>query len=378
MFLLNANQQEWIEEINKIEADLREHGEKESEFPYENIELLKKIGYTKFTLPKEFGGQEASLYDFLLCQEAIAKGDGPTALSIGWHVGIMQELVENRRWDDTLFKWMCTQVADGALLNRAASEKNTGSPTRGGMPETTAILEGDEWVISGRKIFTTLSPVLDYFLVSATILDRNEIGDFLVPRNTVGLSIEETWDSVAMSTTGSHDIVLHNVRIPKNYFVENITQTRKNQPKTNGWLLHIPACYLGIATAARDYAVEFAKNYKPNSIQGAICTLPNVKALIGEMELLIYSARTTLYNTARAYDDSNDKAKLAPQLGAAKHIVTNHALEIVDKAMRIVGLRGLSQSSPLHRYYLNVRAGLHNPPMDDSVITLLATKAITE
>jgi alkylation response protein AidB-like acyl-CoA dehydrogenase len=71
----------------------------------------------------------------------------------------------------------------------------------------------------------------------------------------------------------------------------------------NGWLLHIPACYLGIAQAARDYAVKFATEYSPNSINGTISELPNIQTLIGHMDLELMKARHFLYSTAELYDD---------------------------------------------------------------------------
>ncbi|WP_314733404.1 acyl-CoA dehydrogenase family protein [Anaerobacillus sp. CMMVII] len=64
------------------------------------------------------------------------------------------------------------------------------------------------------------------------------------------------------------------------------------------------------------------------------------------------------------------------ELGAVKHSVVNHAIKIVDLAMRVTGARSLSEKNPLQRYYRDVRAGLHNPPMDDATILLLADDAI--
>jgi alkylation response protein AidB-like acyl-CoA dehydrogenase len=67
---------------------------------------------------------------------------------------------------------------------------------------------------------------------------------------------------------------------------------------------------------------------------------------------------------------------MGPELSAVKHIVTNGAARIVDIAMRIVGARSLYRSNPMQRYYRDVRAGLHNPPMDDMVISLLSKRAL--
>lgn len=129
----------------------------------------------------------------------------------------MKELAENRSWNDEMFKWFCEEVRNGALFNRAATEPKTGSPTRGGKPETIAVQQGEKWIINGRKTFTTMAPVLDYFIISASMEGREEVGEFVIPRNTLGVSIEETWDSVAMRGTASHDLVLQNVEIESRF-----------------------------------------------------------------------------------------------------------------------------------------------------------------
>ncbi|MEH7075334.1 acyl-CoA dehydrogenase family protein [Neobacillus drentensis] len=347
----------------------------EGSFPYDNIDDLKNSGYTTLTVPSHYGGKEITLYELIRHQETIAEGDGATALSIGWHMGIIMNLNEKKTWKQGVFKTLCEQVKKGALINSAQSESTTGSPTRGGKPETTAEKTQNGWVINGRKIFTTMSPVLDFFIVSATIKETEEIANFLIPRTTDGLIIEETWDSIALRGTGSHDLIL------KNCFVENENLVEEFNPsgkKVNGWLLHIPACYLGIAKAAQRYAIQFAKEYSPNSIVGPIIELPNVQQKLGEIELKVLQSEYFLYGVAKQWDSSNDdeREKMGACLGAAKLSVTNLAIEVVDLAMRIVGAKSLSLSNPLQRYYRDVRAGLHNPPMDDMTLNLLAKNSI--
>ena len=68
-----------------------------------------------------------------------------------------------------------------------------------------------------KKNFTTMAPVLDYFIISASMEGQEEVGEFVIPRNTLGVSIEETWDSVAMRGTASHDLVLQNVEIESRF-----------------------------------------------------------------------------------------------------------------------------------------------------------------
>ena len=365
--------------LEKTAKNFRERAQKHDEentFPFENFEDLKEIAYPTLSIPKKYGGLGISLEEMLKGQEIIAKYDGSTALSIGWHMGITKHLGETSAWNESIYEAFAKDVLEtGALLNNAATEPATGSPTRGGKPETYAVETEDGWVINGRKSFTTLAPILDYFVVSTSIDGTDKVGNFLIRRELDGVSIDETWDSVGMKATGSHDLVLENVKVKKEDLVQYITPGDK---AAQGWLLHIPACYLGIAKAAQQYAINFATSYSPSSIKGTIADIPTVRQRIGEMELRVLEMSTFLYTVARKWDESNEEERqlMKPELGAVKLSVVNKALETVDLAMRIVGARSLSAKNPLQRYYRDVRAGLHNPPMDDMTIMVLAEDSI--
>ena len=186
-------------------------------------------------------------------------------------------------------------------------------------------------------------PVLTYFLTSAWIEEKEKIGFFLVHRDIKGVSIEETWDVISMRGTSSNDLVLKDVVVQESDLVE--LPEFASGGKINGWLLHIPATYLGIAQAARDYAVHFANTHSPNSLNGTIAQLPNVQQLIGEMDLELTKARFTIYGVASAYDNIATRDLLSNEVGVAKHTVTNAAVTIVDKAMRLVGAKSLQEQS---------------------------------
>ncbi|ASK62561.1 acyl-CoA dehydrogenase [Virgibacillus phasianinus] len=365
-----------LEEKVKPFTDRSQEYDEKASFPFENFKVLKEIGYPALTVPKEYGGLGISLYEMLRHQETIAKADGSTALSIGWHMGLTKFLGEHHIWEEAKYQAFTRDVLEtGALLNNAATEPATGSPTRGGKPETVASKTKDGWIINGRKTFTTLAPILSYFVVSASIDGSDQVANFLIKRERSGLEVDETWDSIAMRGTGSHDLVLNDVKVDDSDLVQYMTPGKK--PAT-GWLLHIPACYLGIARAAQKYAVEFATNYSPNSINGTISELPNVKQKIGEMELRVMQNQHFLYSVARKWDESSEDVRqtMKPELGAVKLSVVNQAVEIVDLAMRIAGARSLSRQNPLQRYYRDVRAGIHNPPMDDMTVMQLASTSI--
>lgn len=200
-------------------------------------------------------------------------------------------------------------------------------------------------------------------------------------RTASGVTLEETWDTLGMRATGSHDIVLDHVFVPDEYVMGIYApgQSKGGIDDGDGWMMHIPACYLGIAYAARDYALDFAKNYTPNSLKEPIATLPHIRQWLGQIDSELRLARTALYDIADRWDRlPEERASMRPEFGWVKFNATHLAAQVVDKAMKIVGGASLSRSLPLERYYRDVRAGLHNPPMEDAVLQMLAKSALEE
>lgn len=380
-FIKNERQLQLYEKAEKL-ADLVKQrvpeAEKSAALPLGNLQDLKASGYVTLSLPKEYGGEALSLYELLLLQERLAAGDGSTALSIGWHMGITMELSEQKLWPKEKFAMIAKEIGEHKkVLNRVASEAATGSPTRGGIPETRAVPSGDFYILNGRKTFSTMASVLDYFIVSAYADDKKSICWFLIEKGTPGVHVDHTWDTLGMRGTGSDDLVLDDVKVPADSLVEIMDRSKKPTPK--GWLLHIPACYLGIAIAARNDAITFATSYQPNSLDTTISEVPHVKQKIGEMDLKLMQARHFMYRIAEIWDEDPDRRNLlGPELAAVKTVTTNIATEVVDLSMRIAGGKGLSKKFRFEQYYRDVRAGLHNPPMDDMVLQMLAGRALKD
>ncbi|HET7656736.1 MAG TPA: acyl-CoA dehydrogenase family protein [Bacillales bacterium] len=381
-FVKNDRQRQLLDRAGQLADRFAERSEgfdQESQFPFANFHDLKEEGFLSLTIPKEYGGQSLPLYDFLLVLERLAQGDASTALGLGWHLGILMDLAERREWKENVFEELCREVVDkGVLVNRAATEPATGSPTRGGKPETLAKRKDDQWVLSGRKTFTTMAPGLNYAIVTASIEDSDEVGGFIVPCEHEGVTIKETWDTLGMRGTRSDDFIMKDVVLPKKSLVE-IHETKGKKRSPMGWLLHIPATYIGVAAAAKDFAVQFAKDYSPNSLPGPIKDVPHIQQKIGEMELELLKVRALLYSVAERWDNDPDiRPSMQADLAAVKTVGTNAAVQVVDLAMRVVGGRSISRSMPLERYYRDVRAGIHNPPNDDITISALAKEALEE
>lgn len=360
----------------------------EGHFHRENFEDLHRAGYLALTVPRDFGGGGASLLDVVLAQERLARGDASTALIASMQLINVARFAYGVSGPNALLEQIYRDVVqEGALINSAASEPATGSPSRGGRPTTTARRQTDgSWLINGHKNFTTGSNVLKYFIVSCSLEDEvpesaglkplsADRGNFLVAAGTPGLRVEDTWNTLGMRGSASNDVLLENVHVGPTAYMDEYLPI--SLPKGHGpaWISSTVAIYLGIATAARDAAVQFAQKRRPNSLNQSIATVPHIQEKIAQMELTLLQSRAVLFGVIEQYMH-NPASVHESQFAAAKYLVNNHAVEVVDLAMRVVGGASLSLAFPLQRYYRDVRAGLHQPPMDDVTIAQLARHAL--
>jgi alkylation response protein AidB-like acyl-CoA dehydrogenase len=180
-----------------------------------------------------------------------------------------------------------------------------------------------------------------------------------------------------MRATCSHTVVLEDVDVTLDAEVPRPAPGGDTVPHERGWSLSVAAVYLGVAEAARDFAIRFARGRKPTALGGdkSIATLPNIRERAGRMDLLLYEARGLLVSTARAWD-AEPSSSMDGALAAAKVVTSNNAIAVAEEAMRLVGGSSLDRSAPLERYYRDVRGGLHHPPQDDAALALLARLAL--
>ena len=363
--------------IAALQADAHDRA---NTFPHDTFQELRDAGYLAMTVPVEFGGPGATPLEVMLSQEELAKGSGAVALGATMHLGAMGGLADSRSWPTALLDRIFHEVlTEGALINGLASEPDLGSPSRGGGFSTTARAVEGGYLVNGRKTWSTLSPALTYGNVLLTVIERNgqeTRGAMLVPMSTPGVRLEETWDNLAMRATGSHDVVFENVFVPE--YLRLPQQKGAPASAVSAWTLLGSAVYLGIAQAARDFAVNFARERVPAGLGKPIAELQTVQHRIAQMEIQLLQARSALYGAAELWDKHPEhRTDIGWQFAAAKYTVTNHAIDITDQALRVVGSVGLQKRYPLERYFRDVRAGLGNPPMDDVALTMIGKHALS-
>ncbi len=381
--------EDWIRKAQTLAIQFRGNASKhdrEGTFPFENFEALKEQGFLSLTVPKIYGGYEISLLTYVRILEILATGDGATALGLTMHLKIFGSEREAKSYPEKWFEKISLKaVNEGSLVNTVATEEGLGSPAGGGLPSTVAISTPQGWRINGKKTFTTMAPLLSYFIVLARIDEENDsyLANFLLTREDNGLIIEETWNSLGMRASGSHDIVLEDVLIPRERLLGKRQQGELDKRSGSGsaWFaLGVAATTLGVAQAARNYAVEFARERTPND-QKTIKQFPGIRNRIAKIDLLLHRSRTLINDAAESWEhreQARGKEIMQPinKIAITKIDTVNNCIEAVDLAMRVVGGVSLQKSRPIERYYRDVRAGLHNPPIEDRALEQLARSVL--
>lgn len=350
-------------------------------FPIENYDDLHRSGYSRLALPEAFGGEAVDVFDMVLAQEILARGDASTALVCGMNLALMGRLIDGGTLPAAILAELCATLArEGGAINNCVTEADLGSISRGGLPGMTAERADGGWRLTGRKIFITGAPVLR-FLLTAVVLPAPEpvLVNAIVERGSDGLTIENTWvGSLGLRGCGNDDVVYDRVFVPDARIVERVVigQPRRAQGGSV-WNLVLAAGALGIGQAACDAAAHYANHRVPAALGQPIATQSHIQQWIGSMEVSLRAARAALHEAARAAAAGHlAEGDIGPAVAAVKYLCTNAACSVTETALRVAGGFSMTRSLPLERYFRDARGGLFQPPQDDLALMLLGRTAM--
>lgn len=341
--------------------------DREASFPTANFEALRDAGLLALTAPRRLGGLEADLPTALKVVSAVARGEPATALVL-----VMQYLfhasVEGRSgWPEHLKQRVIGEaIGDGALINALRVEPDLGTPARGGLPGTIARRTPEGWRISGRKIYSTGSTALTWFVVWARSDDAEPlVGGWLVRAGAPGITIEETWDHLGLRASASHDVIFDDVLVPLDHALDPrpVGAPPPYPASFAAWSAVLTAAiYDAQARAARDWLVDFLADRKPANLGAALSTLPRFQEAVGDIDGLLLSNHVLLDAAARGEVGG-------VEAGLVKHLVTENAISVVEKALKLTGNPGLTRHNPLERHHRDVLCGRVHTPQSDVVLT---------
>lgn len=354
-------------------------------FPFENFEEMRESSFLAATVAPEHGGiGVTSLHDVMVGMSRLARGDASTAIAANMHItgafGAARMMRRSQADGDHqtagLLDGLLAQIGAGsALMCFPLTERGTDHTS----PQTEATPHGEGYLINGRKTFGTISPAAQLFFPSVRV--PKEDGGYLtatamVPKETPGLEVVENWDSLGMRASGSNDITFTDCFISSAQLFGTIDSYGRLGPEylTSAVTVNIPllATYLGIAEAAKAYALEAAE--RPKGPRGRrLADRVSIQHLMAELEIDLATCRAMLQRVGRLADEFLARYETCdPEIGelnalmmetqCAKYVVNRKAVEVVDRALTICGGGAYMSKHPLARLYRDVRAGAFMQP----------------
>ena len=358
-------------------ATRAEQHDREGSFPFENIEALQKSGFMAGPVPVEFGGIGVeSARDLMTGMSRLARGCASTAIAANMHItaaNVMARIWRNREAinDPAVIRpteAFLRAIGAGQLI-AAVPATEAGTDVASPMAEVTP--EGDGYVLNGRKLFGTMAPAAQILFSTARL--KREDGGYnsvlaIVPKAAPGVEVVDNWDALGMRASGSGDVVYTNVRLPAGSIVP--TGEWGTMGGGGGVALGptdqapLVACFLGIAEAARDIALEMAMRKKGPKGKRLADRVP-IQQLIAEIEIELNTCRAVTDRFARIVEEhplapaspEDDAVALQREQQLMKWTLQRAAINIVDRAMTVTGGAAFMRKHPLSRLYRDVRAG---------------------
>lgn len=323
------------------------------EFPHEAYNALAEAGYIGLFYPEELGGMGGSFKDIAVLLETmgyyytgIAQAITTTAIYAGMHVA--------KFGTPEMKKEIVPKIISGEVkLALAMSEPGTGSDVAG--IKTSAVREGDEYVINGSKVWITCAHVADYVVAivkTDTQARHNGISTILVPTNAKGVEVRPL-SMLGRRTSHANEVFFDNVRVPAANLFGGEGQAWKNIMKALGLeRLGLAAISAGhcfkITEYARDYAKERIQFGKP------ISEFQVIQHKLADMLIMAETARQSIYRVAELLDAGQP---VVTEASIAKIVCTENNFKCADMGMQIMGGAGYSMEYDMQMFFRDSRVG---------------------
>ena len=326
--------------------------DKENRFPTEAIEKLGKMGVLGTPYPKEYCGAGLDVLSYAIAVEELSRVDGGTGVILSAHVSLGTYPIFAYGTEEQKQKYLIPLVKGENLAAFGLTEPNAGSDAGG--TETTAVLEGDYYILNGGKIFITNADKADTYVVFAVTtpdIGVKGISAFIVEKGWEGFTFGDHYDKMGIRSSSTAELIFNNVKVPKENLLGEEGQGFKIAMKTlDGGRIGIASQALGIAQGAYENALEYSKERiqfgKP------ICQQQAISFKLADMATKIRAARLLVYSAAELKENHEPYSMEAAM---AKQYASDICLEVVNDALQIFGGNGYLKGMDVERAYRDAK-----------------------
>ncbi|MBS7339258.1 MAG: acyl-CoA dehydrogenase [Bacillota bacterium] len=320
-------------------------------FPRGTVEKMAKAGFLGIPVPKEYGGQGCDPLTYAMCVEELSKVCGTTGVIVSAHTSLCCDPIQTYGTEEQKQKYLVPLAKGEKLGAFGLTEPGAGTDAQG--QQTKAVLDGDEWVLNGSKIFITNGKEADVyviFAVTSVVTDakgrsKKMISAFIVEKGTPGFTFGTKEKKMGIRGSSTYELIFTDCRIPK----ENLLgQEGKGfgiaMHTLDGGRIGIAAQALGLAEGALERTIEYVKERK--QFGRAIGAFQNTQFQIADMATKVQAAQYMVYRAAMAKATQKSYTVEAAQ---AKLYAAEVAMEVTTKAVQLHGGYGYIREYDVER-----------------------------
>lgn len=325
---------------------LAERVDEEERFPIETVEKMKRYGFFGIPFPKEYGGAGGDNLAYAMAVEELSKACATTGVIISAHTSLCASPIYEFGTEEQKQKYL-VPLAKGEKIG-AFGLTEPGAGTDASAQQTTAVRDGDEYILNGSKIFITNAGYAQTYIVMA-MTDRSigtrGISAFIVESDTPGFSVGKKEKKLGIKGSATCELIFKDCRIPAENILGKEGQGFKIAMKTlDGGRIGIASQALGIAQGAIDTTVQYVKERK--QFNRPLSKFQNTQFKLADMHTRTEASRFLVYSAASKKDAKQDYSEAAAM---AKLFAAETAMDVTTQAVQLHGGYGYTREYPVER-----------------------------
>lgn len=336
---------------NEIEPIASEIDETER-YPIEVVKKMGELGLMGLPIPREYGGAGADYVAYSILIEELSKCYAAVGTIVAAHTSLCTWPILNFGTEEQKQKYVVPLAKGEHIGAFGLTEPNAGSDSAA--QQTTAYLDGEEWVLNGAKVFITNGGFADTFMCLA-MTDKSKgnhgISAFIIEKNDPGFSIGKTEDKLGIRASSTTELIFQNCRIPKDRLLGEIGGGFKVAMATlEGGRIGIAAQAVGIGQGALDLTIEYMKQRK--QFGKKLSKFQYLSFEVARMYTEVHAARLLVYEAACLKNEHKPHAMYSAM---AKGFAADTAMQTAVKCLQFHGGYGFTKDYPIERFFRDAK-----------------------
>lgn len=337
------------------ESEIRPHvmeWDEEQIFPLDAIKKLGRLGYLGSIFPEEFGGAGLGYIEYAIIIEELSRVDGSVGIIVAAHTSLCSNHIYKMGSDEQRRTYL-PKLASGEWIGCwSLTEPEAGSDAAG--TRTTAVRDGECWVLDGAKTFTTNAHYADV-CVGMAVTDRwsqqHGISAFIVEKGTPGFRLGKKENKLGLRASATGEVIFDNCRLPQSQLLGQRGEGFVDSLKVlDGGRISIAALSIGMAQGAYDAALKYAKLRK--QFGRPISEFQAIQHKLVDMAMEIEASRLLTYQAGWMLDQGR---RVTRESAMAKLFASEAAVRIANEAVQIHGGYGFIKDYPVEKFYRDVK-----------------------